>query len=56
MVDLELDQGYYDRGIAARRYAHTRLTDVTDILDGIEDEADKLLADLLGILDRTESA
>lgn len=53
-VDVELDQGYYDRGIAARRHAHTHLDDVTDILDGIEDEADKLLADLLAILDCTE--
>ncbi|MFE5708195.1 hypothetical protein [Rhodococcus koreensis] len=53
--DVELDQGYYDRGIAARRNAHTHLEDVTDILDGIEDEADKLLADLLAILDHTES-
>ncbi|UZG59955.1 hypothetical protein [Rhodococcus opacus] len=55
MVDVELDQGYYERGIAARRDAHTHLTDVTDILDGIEEEADKLLADLFAILDRIES-
>ncbi|MFV9454926.1 hypothetical protein ACNJ7E_15970 [Rhodococcus sp. NM-2] len=54
VVDIELDQGYYDRGIAARRNAHTHLEDVTDILDGIEDEADKLLVDLLSILDSTE--
>ncbi|MDH6291997.1 hypothetical protein [Rhodococcus opacus] len=53
-VDVELDQGYYDRGIAARRHAHTHLNDVTEIFDGIEGEADKLLADLLAILDRTE--
>ncbi|MFC9362716.1 hypothetical protein ACFTZB_39840 [Rhodococcus sp. NPDC057014] len=52
--DVELDQGYYDRGIAARRNAHAHLDDVTDILDGIADEADKLLADLLAILDCTE--
>jgi hypothetical protein len=51
VVDIELDQGYYDRGIAARREAHTHLEDVTDLLDGIEEEADKLLADLLTILD-----
>ncbi len=55
MVGVDLDQGYYDRGISAHRNAHTHLTDVTDILDGIEDEADKLLADLLAILDHTES-
>ncbi|QYB07713.1 hypothetical protein I1A62_26250 [Rhodococcus sp. USK10] len=52
--DVELDQGYYDRGIAARRNAHTHLDDVTDILDGIEDKTDKLLADLLSLLDQTD--
>ena len=55
VVDVVLDRDYYDRGIAARRNAHTHLDDVTDILDGIEDEADKLLADLLAILDHTEN-
>ncbi|MGW4336419.1 hypothetical protein ACWEK5_26935 [Rhodococcus koreensis] len=54
--NVELDQGYYDRGIAARRGAHAHLEEVTDILDGIEDEADKLLADLLAILDETDLA
>ncbi|MFC9357492.1 hypothetical protein ACFTZB_13090 [Rhodococcus sp. NPDC057014] len=52
VVNIELDQGYYERGIAARRGAHTHLQDVTDILDGIEDEADKILADLLLLLDQ----
>jgi hypothetical protein len=51
IANVELDVGYYDRGITARREAHTQLTDVTDILDGTEDEADKLLADLLALLD-----
>ena len=51
IADVELDVGYYDRGITARREAHTQLTDVTDILDSIEGEADKLLADLLALLD-----
>ena len=54
MVEVELDQGYYDRGIVARRNAHTHLDDVTDIHDGIEEEADKLIVDLLAILDCTE--
>ncbi|PBC39427.1 hypothetical protein CJ179_35970 [Rhodococcus sp. ACS1] len=54
VADVELDQGYYDRGIAARRDAHTHLEDVTTILDGIEDAADRLLADLLVILDAPE--
>lgn len=56
VVEAELDQCYYDRGISARRNAHTHLEDVTDILDSIEDEADKLLNDLLVILDCTEIA
>ena len=54
VLDVELDHGYYDRGITARRDAHTRLHDVTDILDGIEDEADKLLTNLLTILDNID--
>ncbi|MFC9553772.1 hypothetical protein ACFTWF_23265 [Rhodococcus sp. NPDC056960] len=53
---VELDTDYYDRGIQARHAAHGQLTDATNILDGIEDQADKILADLLRILDdiRTE--
>ena len=54
-VDIvELDQSYYDRGIHARRDAHAHLEDITDILDGIEDEADRLLANLLTLLDAPE--
>lgn len=55
MIDVELDQGYYDRGLGARRSAHIHLADVTDIRGGTEGEAGKLLAELLAILDRTES-
>ncbi len=51
IVNVELDTGYYDRGIVARRDAHSQLEDVTDILDAIEDETDRILADLLAILD-----
>jgi hypothetical protein len=50
---IELDRDYYDRGIHSRRTAHDTLKDVTDILDGIEDEADRLLADLLSLLDQS---
>ncbi|MFD7010640.1 hypothetical protein [Rhodococcus jostii] len=50
---IELDQDYYDRGIHSRRTAHDTLKDVTDILDGIEDEADKILADLLALLEQS---
>ncbi|MBC2644576.1 MULTISPECIES: hypothetical protein [unclassified Rhodococcus (in: high G+C Gram-positive bacteria)] len=48
-----LDPSYYERGTAARRNAHHELTDVTDLLDDIEDRADQLLAELDGILDNT---
>ena len=47
------DPSYYARGTAARRSAHHELTDVTDLLDDIEDRADKPLADLAGILEDT---
>ncbi|MFE7423485.1 hypothetical protein [Rhodococcus sp. NPDC057529] len=50
---IELDQSYCDRGIQARRTARDALMDVTNILDGIEDEADKLLADLHSLLDQS---
>ena len=55
IVNVELDTGYYDRGIVARRDAHSQLEDVTDILDAIEDETDRILADLLAILDGAET-
>ncbi|MFC9553717.1 hypothetical protein ACFTWF_22960 [Rhodococcus sp. NPDC056960] len=45
-----LDPHYYERGTAARRSAHHELTDVTDLLDDIEDRADQLSAELDGIL------
>lgn len=47
----DLDPHYYERGIEARRSAHQGLTDVTDLLDDIEDRADQLLAELDSILD-----
>ncbi|MGH3804179.1 MAG: hypothetical protein ACRDTD_29400, partial [Pseudonocardiaceae bacterium] len=46
-----LDPHYYERGIEARRSAHQGLTDVTDLLDDIENRADQLLAELASILD-----
>ncbi|OUS97294.1 hypothetical protein CA951_02810 [Rhodococcus sp. NCIMB 12038] len=45
-----LDPYFYERGTAARRSAHHELTDVTDLLDEIEDRADNPLAELDGIL------
>ncbi|UNN05174.1 hypothetical protein [Rhodococcus opacus] len=47
----DLDTHYYERGTQARRSAHQDLTDVTDLLDDIEDRADQLLAELASILD-----
>lgn len=49
--DIILDGGYYDRGIRARADAHTAMSGVTDILGGVEDRADQLMADLLSILE-----
>ncbi|MFD9663486.1 hypothetical protein ACFWAY_17960 [Rhodococcus sp. NPDC059968] len=49
--DQALDPHYYERGIAARHNAHEGLSDVTALLDDIEDRADQLLAEMLGILD-----
>jgi hypothetical protein len=46
-----LDPHYYERGTQARRSAHQDLTDVTDLLDDIEDRAEQLLAELASILD-----
>lgn len=48
---MQGDPHYYERGIEPRRSAHQDLTDVTTLLDDIEDRADQLLAELLGILD-----
>lgn len=46
-----LDDRYYEKGLEARRNAHTALTDVTAALDDVEDQADAILEKLLAILD-----
>lgn len=46
-----LGDDYYEHGIAARRHAHDTLDDVTSVLDEIEDRADRLLADLLELIE-----
>lgn len=46
-----LDPGYYERGITARRHAQDHLADVLDILDDVEDRADRILNDLLTLLE-----
>lgn len=46
-----LDPDYHHRGIASRRIAHSALSDVDTILAGVEDRADRLLAELLALID-----
>lgn len=46
-----LDDGYYDRGLQARRTAQASLTDVVDVLDDVEDRADEIMEKLLAVLD-----
>lgn len=46
-----LDSATYTRGIAARHRAASDLEGITDTLDDVEDRADRLLAELLQLLD-----
>jgi len=48
---MQLDPGYYERGIQARRQAQEALSDVAGILDDVEDRADRILSELLAVLD-----
>ena len=51
-ADVEpLGDDYYEHGIAARKNAHDTLGGVTSVLDEIEDRADRLLADLLELIE-----
>ncbi|MDV8009301.1 hypothetical protein [Rhodococcus sp. IEGM 1318] len=50
LVGEPLDSSYHQRGIDARKNAHTTLTEALSILDDVEDRADRLLADLLGLV------
>ena len=51
-VDIEpLGDDYYEHGIAARKHAHHTLDGVTSALDEIEDRADRLLAELLELIE-----
>ncbi|SIL98995.1 Uncharacterised protein [Mycobacteroides abscessus subsp. abscessus] len=50
-MPILLDPGSFDRGLAARRSAGQSLADVSSILDGVEDRADRILADLFQLLD-----
>ncbi|MFF2060113.1 recombinase [Rhodococcus qingshengii] len=46
-----LDDDYYEHGVAARKHAHHALGSVTSVLDEIEDRADRLLAELLELIE-----
>jgi hypothetical protein len=51
-TDVEpLGDGYYEHGIAARKHAHDILGGVTSVLDEIEDRADRLLTELLELIE-----
>ncbi len=52
VADVEpLGDDYYEHGIAARKHALDILGSVTSALDEIEDRADRLLAELLELID-----
>ncbi|EME51261.1 hypothetical protein G352_26062 [Rhodococcus ruber BKS 20-38] len=50
--EIDLDSGYYERGIAARRRDHESLDELTDLFDDIEARTEALLEDLMGVLER----
>ncbi|MCD2100273.1 hypothetical protein [Rhodococcus rhodochrous] len=50
-VEPDLDPGYYDRGIAARHRDHEALEDLDDLFDEIEQRADTMLEELMGVLE-----
>ncbi|MDH6284842.1 hypothetical protein [Prescottella agglutinans] len=49
--EIVLDDRYYERGIEARRATQQALSDVADILDDVEEQADAILEKLLAVLD-----
>ncbi|OAK56237.1 hypothetical protein [Rhodococcoides kyotonense] len=50
-VSVDLDPGYYERGVQARSLAHTAMTDVPGLVDDIEDRIEHLLQRTLDLLD-----
>ncbi|WP_176224650.1 hypothetical protein [Rhodococcus sp. 1168] len=46
-----LDADYYERGIAARKQSHRILGGIISALDEVEEQADRLLAELLEFID-----
>jgi hypothetical protein len=51
-----LDPASFSRGVAARARAAHELDDVAELLDDVEDRADRLLSDLLRLLDGPDAA
>jgi hypothetical protein len=54
LVSVELDPGYYERGIAARRRAYAAMSDVPDLTDDVEDRIEQLLQRTLELLDHAD--
>ncbi|OLT35016.1 hypothetical protein BJF84_15835 [Rhodococcus sp. CUA-806] len=50
-ISVDLDPGYYERGIAARRRAHAGMADVPDLVDDVEGRIEALLQRTLDLLD-----
>ncbi|WP_243636974.1 hypothetical protein [Rhodococcus sp. Eu-32] len=53
-VNVDLDPGYYDRGIAARKNAVSVFADVEVLLGDIEERVEQLLAGLLDLVGEDE--
>lgn len=52
-VSADLDPGYYERGVQARRRAHVATADVPGLVDEVEDRIEKLLQRTLNLLGDT---
>lgn len=50
--DIDLDPTYYERGTAARRRNHETLDDLAETFDEIEQRAEVLLNELMGVLEQ----
>lgn len=54
LISVELDPGYYERGIAARRRAHAGMADMPGLVDDVEDRIEALLQRTLDLLDSVD--
>ncbi|MDJ0362254.1 hypothetical protein [Rhodococcus sp. H29-C3] len=50
-VSADLDPGYYTAGVAARRRAHEKLSELPSLVDDVEDRIEQLLQRTLDLLD-----